>query len=213
VRGKLLKKTPSREQMLKVANDDVWLGALKYLNASDLLVFQCTSKHCKTLTDAPCVWDHIASSVFSLEATAVEEFAKNSKSTHYTTTTTTTTGKAVIASQSPKGAFFSKLQRYPYILMSLPHYSDRLLLVINRRLYDLTRFAEEHPGGYFILDQYKGRDASKPFELAHHSALAQAVAESLVVWDPVLYLGTEGTKKMPMFAFATTALSQSQAKG
>lgn len=206
-RGTIKRKSPSKEQLLRIANDDVWLGALNYLNAAELLVFQCTSRHCKTLTDASPVWDQLDKLTFSLEAC---EYMKhnphntNNPSAGMNLNCTTVNKMKNKKSTSAKMNFFLKLRQYPKFLMELPHNSEKLLVIINNRLYDLTRFAEEHPGGYFILDQYKGRDASRPFELAHHSKLALSVAESLVMWDPITYMGKQ--KGWPKFALVQPSL-------
>ncbi|KAJ2784694.1 hypothetical protein H4R18_000985 [Coemansia javaensis] len=42
-------------------------------------------------------------------------------------------------------------------------------IVINGRVYDVTRFLEEHPGGEEVILEYAGRDATEAFEDIGHS--------------------------------------------
>ncbi|NXS55883.1 CYB5B protein, partial [Brachypteracias leptosomus] len=42
-------------------------------------------------------------------------------------------------------------------------------LVIHGRVYDVTRFLEEHPGGEEVLLEQAGRDATESFEDVGHS--------------------------------------------
>ena len=49
---------------------------------------------------------------------------------------------------------------------------EALWLAVDREVYDLTSFAESHPGGVGILRKYAGKDASVPFRKALHSARA-----------------------------------------
>ncbi|KAJ4859021.1 cytochrome b5-like heme/Steroid binding domain-containing protein [Trichoderma breve] len=44
-----------------------------------------------------------------------------------------------------------------------------LWVAVNGRVYDLTNFAEDHPGGINVLEECAGTDASEPFEYAGHS--------------------------------------------
>jgi cytochrome b involved in lipid metabolism len=46
--------------------------------------------------------------------------------------------------------------------------SSDLWLAINDRVYDLTPYVNEHPGGPLILQKHAGKIASYAFELAAH---------------------------------------------
>ncbi|CAF1016157.1 unnamed protein product [Rotaria sp. Silwood1] len=50
---------------------------------------------------------------------------------------------------------------------------DRCILTINNRVYDVTRFLEEHPGGEEVLKEQHGRDATNAFEDVGHSSDAR----------------------------------------
>ncbi|KAF3777505.1 Cytochrome b5 [Nymphaea thermarum] len=45
--------------------------------------------------------------------------------------------------------------------------------VINGRVYDVTKFLEEHPGGDDVLVEVAGRDATKEFDAIGHSTGAK----------------------------------------
>ena len=45
-------------------------------------------------------------------------------------------------------------------------------IIINDRVYDITEYIDEHPGGQHILLQYAGKDATEAFEQVGHSSKA-----------------------------------------
>ncbi|CAF0805015.1 unnamed protein product [Rotaria sordida] len=55
---------------------------------------------------------------------------------------------------------------------------NRCILVINNRVYDVTKFLDEHPGGEEILKEQHGRDASHEFEDVHHSPDARELMKT-----------------------------------
>uniref|UniRef100_A0A1B0BNV7 Cytochrome b5 n=1 Tax=Glossina palpalis gambiensis TaxID=67801 RepID=A0A1B0BNV7_9MUSC len=44
-----------------------------------------------------------------------------------------------------------------------------LWVVIENKVYDLTKFRDEHPGGEEVLIEVAGRDATKDFDEVGHS--------------------------------------------
>lgn len=58
--------------------------------------------------------------------------------------------------------------------------SKRLLLAINKNVYDATEFVKRHPGGP-ILANYKGKDATDAFKAQGHKPLAFRELEKLKV--------------------------------
>uniref|UniRef100_A0A914Z8W8 Cytochrome b5 heme-binding domain-containing protein n=1 Tax=Panagrolaimus superbus TaxID=310955 RepID=A0A914Z8W8_9BILA len=46
---------------------------------------------------------------------------------------------------------------------------DSLWVIINGKVYDLTKFYLNHPGGVGVLMDAAGKDATKEFEKADHS--------------------------------------------
>ncbi|CAF0993899.1 unnamed protein product [Rotaria magnacalcarata] len=49
----------------------------------------------------------------------------------------------------------------------------KCVIVINNRVYDVTKFIDEHPGGEEVLKEQQGRDASSAFEDVGHSSDAR----------------------------------------
>lgn len=54
-------------------------------------------------------------------------------------------------------------------------------MVIEGKVYDVTKFLEEHPGGEDILVDSSGRDATREFEDVGHSDEARTQLEPLLV--------------------------------
>ncbi|KAL5277491.1 CYB5A family protein [Megaselia abdita] len=65
---------------------------------------------------------------------------------------------------------------------------EDLWMVIHDKVYDLTKFRSEHPGGDDVLDEYAGKEASKAFDDVGHSSdavemMAQYCVGELAVAD------------------------------
>lgn len=56
-------------------------------------------------------------------------------------------------------------------------------MIINNKVYDITQFLDEHPGGEDILLESSGRDATREFEDVGHSDEARAQLDELVIGD------------------------------
>ncbi|KAL2842686.1 cytochrome b5-like heme/steroid binding domain-containing protein [Aspergillus pseudoustus] len=56
-----------------------------------------------------------------------------------------------------------------------------LFVIVHDRVYDITDFLEEHPGGTDVLLELGGLDATKAFEEVDHSADARELLKSLQV--------------------------------
>ncbi|KAG8387334.1 hypothetical protein BUALT_Bualt02G0010700 [Buddleja alternifolia] len=56
-------------------------------------------------------------------------------------------------------------------------------LVIDGKVYDVTKFLEDHPGGDEVLVSSTGKDATDDFEDVGHSATAKAMMEEFYVGD------------------------------
>jgi len=59
--------------------------------------------------------------------------------------------------------------------------SDSLWIVIDDKIYDLTDFAAEHPGGSHVLEENAGREATQEFEDAGHSDDARAMMKDFLI--------------------------------
>eukprot|EP00756_Hemistasia_phaeocysticola_P000052 Hpha_TRINITY_DN10036_c0_g1::TRINITY_DN10036_c0_g1_i1::g.83947::m.83947 len=56
-------------------------------------------------------------------------------------------------------------------------------VIVNGKVYDLTGFVDSHPGGRGVLLENAGKDATKVFDAAGHSARARRNLESLYIGD------------------------------
>jgi cytochrome b involved in lipid metabolism len=56
-------------------------------------------------------------------------------------------------------------------------------MVIDGKVYDVTSFLENHPGGGSILAAHGGKDVSKHYRYLQHSANAEAMRSGLYVAD------------------------------
>ncbi|NXF98857.1 CYB5B protein, partial [Sakesphorus luctuosus] len=56
-------------------------------------------------------------------------------------------------------------------------------LIIHGRVYDVTRFLEEHPGGEEVLLEQAGRDATESFEDVGHSMDAREMLKQYYIGE------------------------------
>ncbi|XGW01371.1 hypothetical protein V3C99_013933 [Haemonchus contortus] len=57
--------------------------------------------------------------------------------------------------------------------------------VLGNKVYDVTKFLEEHPGGCEVLLEVAGRDATEAFEDVGHSTDAREMREQYLVGEIV----------------------------
>nr|XP_056710700.1 cytochrome b5 [Euleptes europaea] len=72
------------------------------------------------------------------------------------------------------------------------NHSQATWIILHRRVYDLTKFLEEHPGGEEVLREQAGGDATENFEDVGHSTDARALSDTFIIgelhpddWDKV----------------------------
>ncbi|ORY81410.1 cytochrome b5-like heme/steroid binding domain-containing protein, partial [Protomyces lactucae-debilis] len=58
---------------------------------------------------------------------------------------------------------------------------DDLFIVVHSKVYDCTKFLDEHPGGEEVMIDVAGMDASDAFEDVGHSDEAREQLEKLLV--------------------------------
>ncbi|KAJ5586075.1 FMN-dependent dehydrogenase-domain-containing protein [Penicillium hetheringtonii] len=59
-------------------------------------------------------------------------------------------------------------------------HEDDIWIVVNGKVYDVTKFAPSHPGGAEIIYSYAGRDASKKYNSTHSPSLISDINESII---------------------------------
>ncbi|XP_012152315.1 cytochrome b5 isoform X2 [Megachile rotundata] len=70
--------------------------------------------------------------------------------------------------------------------------SDKLWLIINNKVYDVTDFYREHPGGEEVLLEQNGKDVTEIFEDIGHSSDARQMMESYKIGEIVKSERTKG---------------------
>uniref|UniRef100_H0ZFT6 Cytochrome b5 n=1 Tax=Taeniopygia guttata TaxID=59729 RepID=H0ZFT6_TAEGU len=61
--------------------------------------------------------------------------------------------------------------------------SQSTWIIIHNRIYDVTKFLDEHPGGEEVLREQAGGDATENFEDVGHSTDARTLSESFIVGE------------------------------
>ncbi|XP_040921714.1 cytochrome b5 [Toxotes jaculatrix] len=56
-------------------------------------------------------------------------------------------------------------------------------IIIHHKVYDVTKFLEEHPGGEEVLREQAGGNATESFEDVGHSSDAREMASSMVIGE------------------------------
>ncbi|XP_020657466.1 cytochrome b5 [Pogona vitticeps] len=63
------------------------------------------------------------------------------------------------------------------------NHSQSTWIILHNRVYDLTKFLEEHPGGEEVLREQAGGDATENFEDVGHSSDARALSETFIIGE------------------------------
>ncbi|KIH91931.1 cytochrome b5 [Sporothrix brasiliensis 5110] len=72
-------------------------------------------------------------------------------------------------------------KEYTYQDVAEHNTSKDLFLVIHDKVYDATKFVDEHPGGEEVLLDVGGQDATEAFEDVGHSDEARETLQQLLV--------------------------------
>ncbi|PNJ29086.1 CYB5A isoform 2 [Pongo abelii] len=56
-------------------------------------------------------------------------------------------------------------------------------LILHHKVYDLTKFLEEHPGGEEVLREQAGGDATENFEDVGHSTDAREMSKTFIIGE------------------------------
>uniref|UniRef100_A0A8D2LTA4 Cytochrome b5 n=1 Tax=Varanus komodoensis TaxID=61221 RepID=A0A8D2LTA4_VARKO len=63
------------------------------------------------------------------------------------------------------------------------NHSQSTWIILHNRVYDLTKFLEEHPGGEEVLREQAGGDATESFEDVGHSTDARNLSDTFIVGE------------------------------
>lgn len=159
-------------RVLDTINTDLLIRVLGYLDAYELTQVRQVSRKYDKAAQCNQLWDDLGSLV-------VESSCLNSSI------------RSVAA--CPIVRYFCNLERIMIVLLSD---EAKLIVKLNGTLFDLTQFAAEHPGGNEVLVEYRGRDATRIFDLASHSAFARETSRNLILFDPAVYKGARGVPQI-----------------
>ncbi|XP_067393607.1 cytochrome b5 [Emydura macquarii macquarii] len=88
---------------------------------------------------------------------------------------------AASASEAGREAWRGRYYRLEEI--ETHNHSQSTWLLLHHRVYDLTKFLEEHPGGEEVLREQAGGDATESFEDVGHSTDARTLSESFIIGE------------------------------
>ncbi|NXA48171.1 CYB5 protein, partial [Nothocercus julius] len=61
--------------------------------------------------------------------------------------------------------------------------SQSTWFILHNRIYDVTKFLEQHPGGEEVLREQAGGDATENFEDVGHSTDARSLSETFIIGE------------------------------
>ncbi|XP_057881433.1 cytochrome b5 [Melospiza georgiana] len=85
--------------------------------------------------------------------------------------------------------------------------SQSTWIIIHNRIYDVTKFLDEHPGGEEVLREQAGGDATENFEDVGHSTDARTLSESFIIGE--LHPDDRSKLQKPTETLITTVQSSS----
>ncbi|NXG40648.1 CYB5 protein, partial [Psilopogon haemacephalus] len=110
-------------------------------------------------------------------------------------------GSSEASDQSWKGRYYrlEEVQKH--------NNSQSTWIILHHRIYDVTKFLDEHPGGEEVLREQAGGDATENFEDVGHSTDARTLSETFIVGE--LHPDDRGKLQKPTETLITTVQSTS----
>lgn len=75
------------------------------------------------------------------------------------------------------------LTKYSWKDVSAHKTKDSTWMAINGKIYDVTKFLEEHPGGEEVMLENAGKDGTEPFEDVGHSTDAREMMREYLIGE------------------------------
>ena len=85
-----------------------------------------------------------------------------------------------------------------------------LQVILNGKVYDVTAFMPDHPGGKKAIMLYAGKDASEEFNMLHGACASRAYAARAALTRPSAAAANVLTKYLPASACLGAAGSSSK---
>ncbi|CAK1544339.1 unnamed protein product [Leptosia nina] len=79
----------------------------------------------------------------------------------------------------------SDTKRFSRQEISLRNSKSDLYVIIDNRVYDLTKFQDDHPGGHEVLQQVAGKDGTEEFHDVGHSLDAKELMKKYLMGELV----------------------------
>lgn len=155
-------------RVLDAINTDILIRVLGYLDAYELTQVRQVSRKYDRAVQSNQLWNDLGSYVS--ENCCLDSSTRS-------------------INACPMVRYFNNMEQ---IMTALLRDDTKLIVKLHGTLYDLTQFAAEHPGGNEVLVEYKGKDATRIFDLASHSVFAREISKNLVLFDPAVYKGARG---------------------
>jgi cytochrome b involved in lipid metabolism len=163
-------------------NDDLIILCLSFICPCDLLEVGTTCKQMNFYSEHSFLWQQHQ----EIMVTSANEITKDRPYTH----TCFSSLRLVKRSLSEKRFSFCLYSVLVSHILAVSLSSNEICFIkVDGNIFDLTVFQNEHPGGIEVLRNWKGKDASKPFHVAHHSLLALDLSTNYLVWSRKEILG------------------------
>lgn len=77
------------------------------------------------------------------------------------------------------------LPKYTSEQVSKKTTKDELWIIVNGRVYDVTKFVDRHPGGHFVMMAMGGKDCTDAFENYHQARITKAMLPAFLIGECV----------------------------
>lgn len=189
-------------------DDNTFYLSLEYLRAKDILTLCQANKDLNLRCQHPIVWKNLKDSMVDYASRLI-----GSDSILQTIPTITHENEKINYFLFYKHLFQLISQTYkhlPYIPKTKDEYYNlqryqtkstqetleydnlNCCIVACGKIFDLTRFQFDHPGGKNILDEWNGKDATLPYLYSNHSRYALQESKRYIIWSDELILGCNG---------------------
>nr|AGC94755.1 interferon-alpha-2b/cytochrome b5 isoform 2 fusion protein [synthetic construct] len=128
--------------------------------------FQRITLYLKEKKYSPCAWEVVRAEImrsFSLSTNLQESLRSK---------------ELEMAEQSDEAVKYYTLEE-----IQKHNHSKSTWLILHHKVYDLTKFLEEHPGGEEVLREQAGGDATENFEDVGHSTDAREMSKTFIIGE------------------------------